>query len=340
MGWRKLISSLDVLAGLDRAISHPCASISPLLWLIYVAAASLGRSKNRGLVWAGISGTSAMAIIVVLLHTQAFLHPAGAKASPAHPHPTNIGWILSPFHTSIGVFWMLLDAFLSMDWLVGMERHSEELEAGWADIKGPLLGCSMSNICVSQKCLSVPAREGKSQSCGRERTGKQHWRSQNSFAHRNLLIAIAVPCCAQHFQGGGSGSGVFPPRSLPCPSGKAAQAHVDREWAAGGQAGSTGQAAGRWAVQAFAGAGLCRQCSCHAHLPPSGLSRMLVPSCHMSAACLSSVPFLDGDTRLRLSNAVPFPPALLVQQAQGSLAASLGRASQSRAGSRTSHSQG
>lgn len=149
------------------------------------------------------------------------------------------------------------------------------------------------------------------------------------------LIAIAVSCCAQHFQGGGSSSAVFPPRSLPSPSGRAVQAHVDREWAAQGQAGSRGQGAGRWAVQACAGAGLYRQCICHARLPPSGLSHMLVPSSHMSAACLSSVPFLDGNTQLRLSNAVPFPPALVVQQAQGSLAASLGRASQCRSGSRT-----
>lgn len=90
--------------------------------------------------------------------------------------------------------------------------------------------------------------------------------------------------------------------------------------------------------------GLCR---CRAiqtlHLPSlplSGLSRMPVPSSHVSAAYLSSVPFLDGNTRPRLSDALPFPPALVVQQAQGSLAPSLGRASQCRAVSRTSHSQG
>lgn len=183
-----------------------------------------------------------------------------------------------------------------MDLLVGMESHSKESEVGWADVKQLLLECSMVTRFMPQEYLSVAFRERKSQSCGREGTGKQPWRSQNSSVHGNLLIAIAVSCCTQHFQGGGSGSAVFPAHSLPSPSGKAAQAHVDRERAARGQAGTTGQGAGRWAVQAFAGAGLYRQCICHAHLPPSGLSRMPLPSSHMSVARLFSVPLLDGNT--------------------------------------------
>lgn len=89
-------------------------------------------------------------------------------------------------------------------------------------------------------------------------------------------------------------------------------------------------------------------CRCRAiqtmHLPCSPPTLWAIscagPSSHVSAACLSSVLFLNGNTRLRISNALPFPPELVVQQAQGSLAASLGWASQCRAGSRTSHSQG
>lgn len=111
-----------------------------------------------------------------------------------------------------------------MDLLVGMESHSKESEVGWADVKQLLLECSMATRFMPQEYHSVAFRERKSQSCGREGTGKQPWRSQNSSVHGNLLIAIAVSCCTQHFQGGGSGSAVFPAHSLPSPSGKAAQA--------------------------------------------------------------------------------------------------------------------
>lgn len=76
-------------------------------------------------------------------------------------------------------------------------------------------------------------------------------------------------------------------------------------------------------------------------LPPSRLSRMLVPSSHISAAFLSSVPSLNGNIRLRRSNVLPFPPASVAQQARGSPVASTGRAlSRWGGGSRTSPGQG
>lgn len=166
-----------------------------------------------------------------------------------------------------------------MDLLVGIESQRKELEAGWADVKWLLLECNEANSFMPQQYLSVTFRDGKSQSCGSEGTGKQPCRSQNSSALGNLLVDIAVSCCARHFQGGGSGSAVFQP--TPCLPLLAAQVHVDREWRAQGQAGSSGQGKGRWAVQAFAGAGLYRQCICHAALPPSGLSHVPVPPSHV-----------------------------------------------------------
>lgn len=104
-----------------------------------------------------------------------------------------------------------------MDLVVGMESHSKEVEAGWANEKQLLLGYSVANSRLPQQHLPEALREGKSQSWEREGTGKQRWRSQNSFAHGNLLIAMAGSCCAQRFQGGGSWSATFPPRSPAFP---------------------------------------------------------------------------------------------------------------------------
>lgn len=106
-----------------------------------------------------------------------------------------------------------------MDFLVGMESHSKELEAGWRHVKQMLLECSMANSFMPHQYLSIAFREGKTESYGREGTGKQHWISQNSSALGNLLTAIAVSCCAQHFQGGGRGLAMFPAFSFwqSCP---------------------------------------------------------------------------------------------------------------------------
>lgn len=52
-----------------------------------------------------------------------------------------------------------------------MESHSKEVEAGRADEKQLLLGCSMANGCLPQQRLSEAFREGKSQSWEREGTG-------------------------------------------------------------------------------------------------------------------------------------------------------------------------
>lgn len=38
-----------------------------------------------------------------------------------------------------------------MDLLVGMESHSKKVEAGCADVKRLLLGCSMANGCLPQR---------------------------------------------------------------------------------------------------------------------------------------------------------------------------------------------
>lgn len=93
-----------------------------------------------------------------------------------------------------------------------MESHGKEVEAGQADEKQLLLGCSMTNSSLPQQCLSEVFREGKSRSWGSEGTG-----SKNSFARGNLLIAMAGSCCAQRFQGGGGCSAAFPPRSPAFP---------------------------------------------------------------------------------------------------------------------------
>lgn len=155
---------------------------------------------------------------------------------------------------------------------------------------------------------------------------------------------MAGSCCAQRFQGGGGSSATFPPRSPPFPLRHCCTGTFRQRM------GSTrpdwqhraASAAGVWSrplqVQGYAGDA---SATLDSTLPPSRLSHMLVPSSHVSAAFLSSVPSLNGNIRPRHSNALPFPLASVAQQARGSPAASAGRASaQWGEGSRTSPCQG
>lgn len=77
MGWSKLIPFLDsdLLAGLGRAISHPCLYFSSAS-LPYLCSHSFLREKQeQGMIWAGISATSAMAVTVAVAAPSGFPPP-------------------------------------------------------------------------------------------------------------------------------------------------------------------------------------------------------------------------------------------------------------------------
>ena len=187
-----------------------------------------------------------------------------------------------------------------------MQGRSKEVEAGWADEKQLLLGCSVANSHLPQQCLSEAFREGKSQSWEREATGKQYWRSQNLCAHGNLLIAMAGSCCAQRFQGGDGGSAAFPPRSPAFPL---------RHCCTGTCRQRTGSTRPGWQHRAVSGAGVRSRplqvqgyagnpsATLASTLPPSRLSCMLLPS-SMSPLpfypqCLRSMGTSDRDAAMR-----------------------------------------
>jgi len=155
---------------------------------------------------------------------------------------------------------------------------------------------------------------------------------------------MAGSCCAQRSQGGDGGSATFPPCSPASPL---------RHHSTGIFRQRTGSVRPGWQRRAVSGAGVRSRplqvqgyagdasATLASTLPPSGLSRMLVPSSHVSAAFLSSAPSLDGNIQPRPSHALPFPLAPVAQQARGSPAVRTGRASARWGeGSRTSPGQG